>query len=249
MSANGAAPEQRRRLSDTIGVGGKDRDLVVGDPRKSLHDLRILSNTTTSRLDNTYYSVLEKLSVLQASIASLKELSLIARQLNEDFDEDSQAVAKEIEDQIKAFGDFQAPQTKIEALQARIKTGREKVNQLGARVEVIRKRAEGWAKVEEQWQEKTRKRIKLFWALSAITLVVLVGLLILQYTPARSPGPGIIEGLNANDIRTGMLDLERGLVNESLTIETQVSDVLEGLRKTPDDSLEDSPRLKVFDEL
>lgn len=30
MSANGAAPEQRRRLSDVIGVGGKDRDLVVG---------------------------------------------------------------------------------------------------------------------------------------------------------------------------------------------------------------------------
>lgn len=224
-------------------------DVSPRDPRKSLHDLRILSNTTTSRLDNTYYSVLEKLSLLQASIASLKELSLIARQLNEDFDEDSQAVAREIQDQIKAFGDFQVPQTKIEALQARIQTGREKVNKLGARVEVIRKRAEGWAKVEDQWQEKTRKRIKLFWALSAIALVVLVGLLILQYTPARSPGPGIIDGLNANGIKAGMLDLERGLVNESLTIETQVSNVLEGLRKTPDDSLEDDPRLKVFDEL
>ncbi|OBT66417.1 hypothetical protein VE03_04857 [Pseudogymnoascus sp. 23342-1-I1] len=251
MSANGAAPEQKRRLSDAVGIGSKDRDLVVGDPRKSLHDLRILSNTTTSRLDNTYYSVLEKLSVLQASIASLKELSLIARQLNEDFDEDSQAVAKEIQEQIKAFGDFQAPQTKIEALQARIQTGREKVNKLGARVEVIRKRAEGWAKVEDQWQEKTRKRIKLFWALSAITLVVLVGLLIVQYTPARTPVPGLglIDGLNGHGIKTGVLDLERGLVNESLTIETQVSKALGGLRKAPDNSLEDDPRLKVFDEL
>ncbi|KFY41538.1 hypothetical protein V495_04894 [Pseudogymnoascus sp. VKM F-4514 (FW-929)] len=211
MSANGAAPEQRKRLSDAIGMGSKDRDLVVGDPRKSLHDLRILSNTTTSRLDNTYYSVLEKLSVLQASIASLKELSLIARQLNEDFDDDSQTVATEIQEQIKAFGDFQAPQTKIEALQARIKTGREKVNKLGARVEVIRKRAEGWAKVEDQWQEKTRKRIKLFWALSATIVVVLVGLLIFQYTPARSPGPSIVDGLNPRAITAGMLDLERGL--------------------------------------
>ncbi|KFY21797.1 hypothetical protein V493_07103 [Pseudogymnoascus sp. VKM F-4281 (FW-2241)] len=249
MSANGAAPEQRRRLSDTIGMGNKDRDLVVEDPRKALHDLRILSNTTTSRLDNTYYSVLEKLSVLQASIASLKELSLIARQLNEDFDEDSQAVAREIQEQINAFGDFQAPQTKIEALQARIKSGREKVNRLGARVEVIRKRAEGWAKVEDQWQEKTRKRIKLFWALSAITLVALVGLLIFQYTPARSPGPSIMDGLNVHDIKTGLLEIEKGLVNESLKIETQISKVLDGLRKTPDDSLEDDPRLKVFDEL
>lgn len=218
------------------------------DPRKSLHDLRILSNTTTSRLDNTYYSVLEKLSVLQASIASLKELSLIARQLNEDFDDDSQAVVSEIEEQIKAFGDFKEPQTKIEALQARIQTGREKVNRLGARVEVIRKRAEGWAKVEDQWQEKTRKRIKLFWGLSATTVVVLVGLLIFQYTPARIPAPGIMDGLNAQSLKTGVLDLERGLANESLTIETQVSNVLEELRKTPD-SLEDDPRLKVFDEL
>ncbi|KFY12699.1 hypothetical protein V492_03717 [Pseudogymnoascus sp. VKM F-4246] len=250
MSANGAAPEQRkRRLSDTTGIGSKYRDLVVGDPRKSLHDLRILSNTTTSRLDNTYYSVLEKLSVLQASIASLKELSLIARQLNEDFDDDTQAVAKEIQEQIKAFGDFQEPQTKIEALQARIQTGREKVNKLGARVEVIRKRAEGWAKVEDQWQEKTRKRIKLFWGLSATAVIVLVGLLIFQYTPARSPGPGIMDGLNTHGIKSGILDLERGLVNESLTIETQVAEPLEGLRKKPDNSLDDDPRLRVFDEL
>lgn len=174
---------------------------------------------------------------------------MIARQLNEDFDDDSQAVATEIQEQIRAFGDFQAPQTKIEALQARIKTGREKVNKLGARVEVIRKRAEGWAKVEDQWQEKTRKRIKLFWALSATIVVVLVGLLIFQYTPARSPGPSIVDGLNPRAITAGMLDLERGLVNESMEIETRVSKVLEGLRKTPDNSLEDDPRLKVFDEL
>ncbi|KFY05003.1 hypothetical protein O988_00345, partial [Pseudogymnoascus sp. VKM F-3808] len=30
MSANGAAPEQRKRLSDAIGMGSKDRDLIVG---------------------------------------------------------------------------------------------------------------------------------------------------------------------------------------------------------------------------
>jgi BMFP domain-containing protein YqiC len=193
--------------------------------------------------------VLEKLSALQASIASLKELSLIARQLNEDFDNDSQAVTKEIQEQIRAFEEFQAPQIRIEALQARIYTGREKVNKLGARVEVIRKRAEGWAKVEEQWQEKTRKRIKLFWGLSALALVVLVGLLISQYTPARSQGSGIVDGLSAraHDITTSILDLEKGLINESLAITSPK--VLGGLRKTPDDSLEDDPRLKIFDEL
>jgi hypothetical protein len=30
MSANEAAPEQKKRLSDAIGIGSKDRDLVVG---------------------------------------------------------------------------------------------------------------------------------------------------------------------------------------------------------------------------
>lgn len=176
---------------------------------------------------------------------------MIARQLNEDFDNDSQAVTKEIQEQIRAFEGFQAPQIRIEALQARIHTGREKVNKLGARVEVIRKRAEGWAKVEEQWQEKTRKRIKLFWGLSALALVVLVGLLISQYTPARSQGSGIVGGLSAraHDITTNILDLEKGLINESLAITSQIPKVLGGLRKTPDDSVEDDPRLKVFDEL
>lgn len=219
------------------------------DLRKSLNDLHALSNTTTNRLDNTYYSVLEKLSILQASIASLKELSLMARQLNEDFDNDSQTITREFQEQLKGFEGFQAQHNTIEDLQSRIQAGRDKVNRLRGRVEVVRKRAERWSKVEEQWQEKTRKRIRLLWSLSVMALVVLVSFLIFQYTPARNQGPGVMKGLDVPSIAARLSDFEQNLLDESLAISRQASEVLEELRKAPDAPSEEDSQLKAFDEL
>lgn len=217
--------------------------------RKSLQELRILSNNTTSRLDNTYYSVLEKFSALQSTVAALQELSLVARRLNDDFNEESQTITKEVQDQIDAFQGFEAQQRKIETLQSRIQIGTDKVDKLAARVEVVRKRAEGWATVEEQWQEKTRRRIRLFWAISATTLLVLLGLLIFQYTPARTLGPGVLKGFDPPDVGDVVSKLEADVFNDSFTLKRQASHVLDELRRVPDAPLEDDPRLKAFDEL
>jgi len=224
-------------------------NIRLRDLRKSLQDLRALSNATTSRLDNTYYTVLETFSTLQSSIASLKELSLLASQLDNDFNNESESIIKDIQEQVDGFEGFDAQQKNIEIMQYRIQSGREKVKKLADRVEVVRKKEEVWAKVEGQWQKKTRKRIKLFWALSAICLVVLLGLLIFQYTPGRTQEAGLMKGLSVPDVAAGISGLQRDLLNESLTLKRQASKVLDELRKVPDAPSEDAPRLRAFDEL
>jgi Sec-independent protein translocase protein TatA len=217
-------------------------NIRLRDLRKSLQDLRALSNTTTSRLDNTYYTVLETFSTLQSSITSLKELSLLASQLDNDFNNESESITKEIQEQLDGFEGFDAQQKNIETMQYRIQSGREKVKKLADRVEVVRKKEEAWAKVEGQWQKKTRKRIRLFWSLSAICLVVLLGILIFQYTPGRTPEAG-------PDVAAGISGLQRDLLNESLTLKRQASSVIDEIRKVPDAASEDEPRLRAFDEL
>jgi predicted ribosome quality control (RQC) complex YloA/Tae2 family protein len=217
--------------------------------RKSLVDLNTLSNNTTSRLDNTYYNVLEKLSVLHSTIASLKELSTLTRQLNDDFIQDSTEVAKDIETQLDGFEDFHPQERKIKDLEQRIETGREKAHMLGDRVELVKQKIERWEKVESEWQQRTRKRLKFLWAITAIVLLLLVGLAAFQYTPTRTHGPGALRGFNVSNITTNVPALEDMIGNETRSLKRSTIDALEKLRRTPEEELEDDPRLKAFDEL
>src|SRR5437016_3208943 len=111
-------------------------------------NLNALSNTTTRRLDNTYYSILEKLSMLQSTISSLKELANMTRALKTDFKAESDEVVSDVSAQLDTFSDFSEQEKRIEALQERIKKGREKIKVLANRVDVVKERVEGWERAE-----------------------------------------------------------------------------------------------------
>ncbi|TAQ89555.1 hypothetical protein B7494_g2111 [Chlorociboria aeruginascens] len=111
--------------------------------RNSLMGLSTLSNNTTRRLDNSYYSVLEKLSTLRNTITTLKELGSMTRALNSEFQHESEEISKEVDAQIRAFSNFKSQGKLISDLAKRVHAGRSKLSALGARVEVIRERVEG----------------------------------------------------------------------------------------------------------
>jgi hypothetical protein len=173
----------------------------------------------------------------------------MTRQLNEDFNGESQEIVKEVESQIAILNDFQSQQTKIENLKSRVSSGRTKVDKLGERVEIVKEKIEDWSKVEEQWQEKTRRRIKAMWGVSAVILVALTGILIFQYTPSRMEVPAVIKGLNASEVAVSMTDLESTIVGDAIALKRQASNVLDELRRRPEENLEEDPRLRALDEL
>jgi predicted RNase H-like nuclease (RuvC/YqgF family) len=95
---------------------------------------------TTRRLDNVYYSILEKLSMLQSTIGSLRDLSNQTRDLGIWFDSDANQVKTEIQEQINIFGGFEKQNQRIESLEYRIKQSKERTDSLTQRLGAARER-------------------------------------------------------------------------------------------------------------
>ena len=220
--------------------------------RSSLTSLNALSNDQSSKLDITYYSILEKLSFLRSSLASLKEVASATRRVNTDFQSESHELASESAEQIDAFSNFSSQETRIKDLAERVKTGRSTINSLGERVDVIRRKVEGYERAEGAWQEKTRKRLRVMWIVMSVVAAVMIGLVFFRYTPAKTFGPGVIHGFNGTELRIPGVDGTMG--NDSvwsLKRETKKDGegVLDRLKKTQGERVENDPRLRALDEL
>lgn len=222
--------------------------LLYSQLRKTLLDLNTQSNNTTSRLDNTYYSILEKLSVLQSTVATFRDLATLTRGLNSNFETEAASVVRDISSQLEAFDSFQAQETKINELQSRISNGRARAAVLGDRVTAVQEKIDRWEKVESEWRMRTRKRLKVLWVIMSVAVFLLLGLLIFQYTPTRTQGAGVLRGLNFSNFSEALPELEERLGNETLRLKRSAQQALGNLTKAPDPT-EDDSRLRVFDEL
>lgn len=155
--------------------------------KKSLAELAAFSSSTNDRLNETYYSVLQKLTALQNTILALEDLAHASTATNNGFIAESQSVIAEAQAQLDAFGDFSEQQARVQALQDRVHGGRERIAALSARVDVVRQRVETWERADREWQEKTRRRLKIVWGFVmglALALAVL-------YWGARAYAPEI----------------------------------------------------------
>ncbi|TVY18550.1 hypothetical protein LARI1_G002133 [Lachnellula arida] len=240
--------EKRREVGDKEVEKEREKGVVrATELRNALISLNTLSNNTTRRLDNTYYNVLEKLSMLQNTISSLKELAGMTKALNSEFKAESEEIVSDIRMQIDSFEGFESQESKIAGLQARIVQGREKITVLGGRVDVVRERVEGWEKAELEWQEKTRKRLRVLWIVMSVVAVLVVAIVVLRYTPARTQGPGVVKGMNMTGLEKKVEEIGGGVFN--LTRGVGTGDKLKGLQDGDEDSLADDPRLRLLDEL
>lgn len=113
---------------------------------------------------------------------------------------------------------------------------------------LVQQKIDRWEKVESEWRMRTRKRLKALWVIMSVAVFVLLGLLVFQYTPARTQGPGVLRGLNISNFSEALPELEERLGNETLNLKRSAENVLERLTKTQE-KVEEDPRLRVFDEL
>jgi hypothetical protein len=219
--------------------------------RNALMDLNTLSNNTTRRLDNTYYSVLEKLSVLQGMITSLQELAKMTRSLNEEFKVEASKVVEEVEGSLAGFQEFEGQQKQIEGLGERVKAGRGRIRALTARVDVVRERVEGWEKAEEEWQDRARKRFRVLWVVMSIAAAIFIAFSIFQYTPVRTQEPGALKGMNVSDIMIASPELLEKIRNGTWSLKRNAADSLKKMRDggTEQEGLDEDPRLRLLDEL
>jgi hypothetical protein len=222
---------------------------IHSELRSALLGLNTLSNNTTRRLDNTYYSVLEKLSVLQNTIASFKELANMTRKLNDDFKVESEEVVNDISTQLTQFSGFDDQQARIEALASQVQAGRYRIKILGSRVDIVQNRVACWELAEKEWKDKTRKRLRIMWTVIFVFLFILAGMMIFQnYTPVKTQGASPFRGMNTSGLLGKVPDM-KGLENETWTLKRMTEDKLDELRNNSQAPLEEDPRLSIFDEL
>lgn len=121
--------------------------------RESLQALSDQSMKTTRQLDDVYYSILEKLSVLQSTISNLQDLSSMTKDLHKEFQSETDTFEAEMREQIDAFGGFEDPKKKIGDFEARVKTSKAKADELSARLESARARVLALEAEEKEYQD------------------------------------------------------------------------------------------------
>jgi hypothetical protein len=136
--------------------------MAARDLRATLQSLSDQSLKTSRRLDDTYYSILEKVSVLRQTIGTLQELSGLTRELHDNFEKDTTELVEDVTGQVEAFEGFEKQQELVSGLEERIRVGKEKADSLTARLDRARERVDARAEAEAQWQAKNTRMVILF---------------------------------------------------------------------------------------
>lgn len=140
----------------------------------------------TRRLDYTYYNLLEKITALNSTISLFQELSDSASTLLNDFESETAGLDQEIRKQINDLKGFEPQVRKADALDERMKKGRQRAEELGKRLEAVRQQIDSWEEREVEWQTRTSRRLRIFWGIVSSAFLVLVLALVLQNWPTIS---------------------------------------------------------------
>ncbi|CAI7596351.1 unnamed protein product [Penicillium crustosum] len=151
--------------------------------RSALTSIGTLATDVTRRLDYTYYNLLEKITALNSTISSFQELSDSASTLLNDFEHETAGLDQDIRKQLNDLKGFQSQIQKADALEQRMKAGRQRVEELGKRLETVRHEIDSWEQRETEWQTRTSRRLRIFWGIVISALLVLVLALVLQNWP------------------------------------------------------------------
>lgn len=176
----------------------------------------------------------------------------MAKETNDTFHAESRGLVVEVESQLDALGQFDEHQNRIEELQSRIATGRQKVQKLSERVDTVREQVESWEKADREWQEKTRKRLKIIWIITSVLLFSILVLFVgTQYGPAMDV-PALSDVVP--DSASGYKPIGNASLLEATADGSRISrDVGEELKvalsRTRAEDAADAQVLRAFDEL
>jgi hypothetical protein len=190
--------------------------------------------------------VLEKMSTLQNTVAALKDLAETSRDIHATFDKGARGLESDIVSQLGAIGRFDNQQRRIESLQGRIHGGRTKIKSLSERIDLVRDRMETWERADKEWQERTRKRLRVIWTVMSVVFLAVVCLFLgIRY----SSGPEWNHGLKASD-EAGRALPPAELLNASKPGQILEDDDTGSSRTLPWEKRgDDGERLRAFDEL
>ncbi|KAF2118318.1 hypothetical protein BDV96DRAFT_488467 [Lophiotrema nucula] len=217
--------------------------------RASLQGLSEQSLKTSRRLDDTYYSILEKVAVLRQTIGSLQELSALTQELHEQFQSDTTALTEDIQGQFEGFNKFETHQEQVEALEQRITAGRDKANALTTRLAEARSKVDARAQLEAENEARTSRRLRVLWGiLGTILGLCVIAILIHQLKPIHATSHGHSLDFSSREelFEAPIPEAAKEALFQTFPSTSSPRETL--LPKSAPD-LDEDPRLRLFDEL
>lgn len=151
--------------------------------RSALVSIGTLATDITRRLDYTYYNLLEKVTALNTTIGSFQGLVDSTSTIFDEFEREVAGMYQEINRQVGELGEFQPQLEKIEALEERMKRGREKAEALEGRLEKMKDEVSRWEKREVEWQSRVNRRLRIFWSVVVTATLALVIAMVVKNWP------------------------------------------------------------------
>lgn len=148
---------------------------------ESLKNVEEVAMGSTRQLDDTYYTILEKASLLRSTVSSLQSLAEQSRAMHSSFQEQSVKLEGDTKDVFKSFENFNAQEKAIDELVAQLKNSKDMRDKLGQRLEAARNRVEAYEMREKEKKKKSRVRWSVGWAI----LVALVALIFAFFATKR----------------------------------------------------------------
>lgn len=221
-----------------------DREL-----RAALQSLSDQSFKTSRRLDDTYYSILEKVTVLRQTIGMLQELSGLTKELRENFESDTKELFDDVKGQFESFDNFDLQQQQIIELENRIKSSKEKAGILNARLAKAKEHVDARVKSEAEWEASNSRRLRYFWGtIASITVLILALILFHQLRPMglpHDPRPSLDFATRARIQEAPIPDIAK----EAIIGHPSRSSTTEAATQLTESALEDHKSLRIFDEL
>ncbi|KAF2498919.1 hypothetical protein BU16DRAFT_482081 [Lophium mytilinum] len=216
--------------------------------RAQLQTLSEYSLNSTRRTDDTYYSILEKIAVLRSTIGELQELSNLTKELHEDFQNDADELEEEIIGQMDGYHEFEPQEQQMDVLEERVKAGREKARALNARLDDARKRVDIRERLEQEWEVKINRRLRILWGiLGTIALIFVLLVLVHQFRlPPKDTGKASSTSRAKWDFNDASIPSSAREVLSSCLAPTSSSLAAPALPVSPSPV---DPRLRLFDEL
>jgi hypothetical protein len=174
----------------------------------------------------------------------------MSSEMNESFGTESVALVSEIESQLSVYDQSEDQKKRIQDLEARIHAGRNKVQALSKRVDVVRERIEGWERADKEWQERTRKRLKVLWIIISVIALVLMFLFVgAQYASSSVDVNKLAELTPGIQPRRPPMASLLGNTNNSKSAATLADEVREELIRRRGHDADGQEALRIFDEL
>ena len=146
--------------------------------RESLKNVEEVGMSSTRQLDDTYYAILEKASILRSTVASIQQLADESRKMHASFQEDTAKIERETKQNLTSYGNFEQQEKRINKLVSHLQDSRGRTNKLNDRLESARLRVEAFEQQEDARQAKRRVRLHVLWTTTLAVFVLIMAIVL-----------------------------------------------------------------------